>query len=178
VRVTPAAIPDVLVLDPQVFRDARGWFVETFHEARFAAAGIELRFVQDNHARSLKHTLRGLHYQTHPGQAKLVRVTRGRAWDVALDIRRASPTFGRWCAHELGEEDGKLLFIPAGFAHGYAALSDEVDVQYKCTSLYDPATEAGIAYDDPELAIPWPVPQPILSDRDRRHPRLRDADLP
>jgi dTDP-4-dehydrorhamnose 3,5-epimerase len=179
VEITRAAIPDVLVIEPRVHRDARGWFVETYQEERFRAAGIDASFVQDNHARSVKGTLRGLHYQTRPGQAKLVRVTRGRVFDVAVDIRRSSPTFGRWSALELGEDELKLVFIPVGFAHGYAALSDTVEVQYKCTSLYDPSTEAGIAYDDPDLAIPWPLASPILSDRDRVHPRLRDAaDLP
>jgi dTDP-4-dehydrorhamnose 3,5-epimerase len=172
-RITPTAIEDVLLIEPTVFRDERGWFVESYRQSHFAAAGIDCAFVQDNHARSVRHTLRGLHYQRLPGQAKLIRVTRGAAWDVAVDIRPGSPTFARWVATELSAERQALLFIPTGFAHGYVALGDDTEVQYKCSSEYRPEEERGIAYDDPDLAIAWPVAAPLLSARDRGHPPLR-----
>jgi len=175
VKVTPTQIPDVLLIEPEVFHDARGFFMESYHQERLARAGIEHVFVQDNHARSVQHTLRGLHYQRNPGQAKLLRVTRGAVWDVAVDIRPASPTLGQWVGTELSAESHAMLLVPVGFAHGYLALSDVVEVQYKCTSYYDAVEERGIAYNDPELAIAWPVEDPILSERDRNNPSFREV---
>jgi dTDP-4-dehydrorhamnose 3,5-epimerase len=175
VKVTPTRIPDVLLVEPVVHRDARGFFFESYEAERFRAAGIACTFVQDNHARSLGGTLRGLHYQRAPGQDKLVRCTRGRIWDVAVDIRPGSPTFAAWVAAELGEDDHHMLFVPIGFAHGYVALSDVAEVQYKVSHRYVPAEEAGIAWDDPDVAIRWPVASPILSARDRGNPRLREV---
>jgi len=167
----------MFVVTPTVFRDARGFFVETWSEARYRAAGIDVAFVQDNHSQSQRDTVRGLHYQAFgpgvgPGQAKLVRVARGRIWDVVVDLRPDSPTFGRWTAHVLDGDEHAQLFIPAGCAHGFAVLSDTADVVYKVSTAYDPATERGIAWDDPELALAWPVATPILSDRDRGNPTL------
>ncbi len=174
-QITPTAIPDLLLIEPAIHRDERGFFLESFRASALAEAGINLPFVQDNHAQSLKNTLRGLHYQTTPGQAKLLRCTRGAIWDVAVDIRPGSSTFGQWVGIELDAERYQMLYIPVGFAHGYAALSDVVEVQYKCSNYYDGKTEAGIAYDDPDIAIPWPVDTPIVSERDRNNPRLRDV---
>jgi dTDP-4-dehydrorhamnose 3,5-epimerase len=175
VQITPTAIPDLLLIEPAIHRDERGFFLESFRASALAEAGVKHPFVQDNHAQSLKNTLRGLHYQTTPGQAKLLRCTRGAIWDVAVDIRTGSSTFGQWVGIELDAERYQMLYIPVGFAHGYAALSDVVEVQYKCSNYYDGKTEAGIAYDDPDIAIPWPVDTPIVSERDRNNPRLRDV---
>lgn len=173
-KVTPTAIPDVLLLEPKVFRDERGYFLETWHRDRYAAAGIECAFAQDNHSRSSRGTLRGLHFQTEPGQAKLLRCARGVIWDVAVDIRPGSKTFGRWVAEELSEENQRQLFIPVGFAHGFVVLSEEADVLYKCSNVYVAATEAGIAWDDPDVGVAWPIANPTLSERDRNNPRLRE----
>ncbi len=173
---TPSArLRGVVVVDPDVNADARGFFVETFHADRYRRLGIHADFVQDNHSRSRRGTLRGLHYQASPGQPKLVRVARGAAWDVVVDLRRSSPTFGQWEAFELDDVSHRQLYVPVGFAHGYVALSDVVDFIYKVGSYYDPDEERGIAWDDPALAIPWPVQDPLVSDRDRRNPTLRDA---
>lgn len=170
--VTPLAIPDVLLVTPTLHHDARGFFVETYSAVRYAAAGIAATFVQDNHSHSTQHTLRGLHYQAGPGQAKLVRVTRGHIWDVAVDIRSDSATFGRWVATTLDAEAHQQLFIPAGFAHGFIVLSERADVLYKVTTPYDAALERGLAWDDVDLAIDWPVAAPLLSARDRHNPSL------
>jgi len=175
VIVTPTAIPDVLLVEPKVFEDERGFFLESYHRDRFVASGIGCEFVQDNHSRSVAGTLRGLHYQRHPGQAKLVRVARGRIWDVAVDIRPASPTFGRWVAAELSDANRHMLFVPVGFAHGFVVLSDVADVLYKCSHAYVAETEAGIAWDDPDVAVAWPVDRPRLSGRDLGNPRLREV---
>ena len=174
-QITPTAIPDLLLIEPAIHRDERGFFLESFRASALAEAGVKHAFVQDNHAQSVKNTLRGLHYQTTPGQAKLLRCTRGAIWDVAVDVRPDSSTFGQWVGVELDAERYQMLYIPVGFAHGYAALSDVVEVQYKCSNYYDGKTEAGIAYDDPDIAIPWPVDTPIVSERDRNNPRLRDV---
>lgn len=174
-HTTALEIPDVLLVEPTVFRDARGFFLESYRRDHFAAQGIDCDFVQDNHSRSSRGTLRGLHYQRAPGQAKLVRVARGRIWDVAVDIRPGSASFGRWVARELTEETQQMLFVPLGFAHGFVVLSDVADVIYKCSQVYVPETEAGIAWDDPDLAIPWPVEAPTLSVRDQTNPRLREV---
>lgn len=174
-RVIPTALPGVLIIEPQVFADRRGFFLESYHLARYAEHGIDVAFVQDNHSRSTRGTLRGLHYQAPPGQAKLVRVTAGEVFDVAVDIRWGSPTFGRWVGVTLSAENHRQLFVPTGFAHGFCVVSETADFLYKVTSYYDPSAERGIAWDDPALGIEWPVEDPILSDRDRQHPRLADA---
>ena len=171
-RISETEIPGVLHVEPKVFRDERGLFYECYREDAFAAAGVDCRFVQHNQARSTRGTLRGLHFQSSPGQAKLVRATRGRVWDVAVDIRPGSPTFGRWVARELSADNHALLFVPVGFAHGYVALEDS-EVHYLCSAYYDPQTESGIAWNDPDVAVAWPVSDPLLSPRDREAPRLR-----
>lgn len=173
-RVTPADVPDVLIVEPDVHCDARGFFLETYHAARYSAHGMEVAFVQDNHSRSARGTLRGLHLQVRRPQAKLVRVISGAIYDVAVDVRRGSPTFGRWVGVTLSAENFLQCYIPGGFAHGFCVLSDVADVEYKCTDVYEPGAEIGIAWNDPSLAIPWPVEQPLLSARDRGHPPLAD----
>lgn len=161
-----------LLLAPQVHSDARGFFLETFRADGWAAHGVDVEFVQDNHSRSGRGTLRGMHFQIHPGQAKLVRCARGEVLDVVVDIRRGSPTFGEWEAHVLDDDAARQLFVPIGFAHGFCVLSEVADVVYKCSSYYDGATEACIAYDDPEVGIAWPQGPLTVSDRDRRAPTL------
>ncbi|HEX2612080.1 MAG TPA: dTDP-4-dehydrorhamnose 3,5-epimerase [Fibrobacteria bacterium] len=164
-------IEGLLVVKPKVHRDARGFFVESYNRDTFAQAGIATTFVQDNHSKSSQGTLRGLHFQTHPGQAKLIRCTRGLIWDVAVDIRPDSSTFGRHFAVELGPDDCAMLYIPVGFAHGFVVLSEEAEVQYKCSNVYVAATEAGLAWDDPDLNVPWPLDRlggaSLLSERDK-----------
>ena len=152
---------------PQVFIDDRGFFFESYNAVRYAAAGIDVPFVQDNHSRSRGGTLRGLHYQSVPGQAKLVRVTLGRIFDVAVDIRPDSSTFGQWEGVELDAHEHAQLFIPVGFAHGFYVLSDQTEVVYKLSSVYNAATECAIRYDDPELGVVWPAGDPLVSQRDR-----------
>ena len=147
-RVTPAAVADVLIIEPDVHRDSRGFFLETYQAERYRSLGIDGMFVQDNHSRSVGRTVRGLHLQVDRPQAKLVRVTAGAIYDVAVDVRRGSPTFARWVAVELSADNFKQCFIPTGFAHGFAVLSREAEIEYKCTDLYDPATEVGIAWND------------------------------
>jgi dTDP-4-dehydrorhamnose 3,5-epimerase len=172
VRVIPLALPDVLVVEPDVYCDARGHFLETYHARKYSAHGIDGPFLQDNHSRSVAGTLRGLHLQVVRPQAKLVRVITGAIFDVAVDARRGSPTFGRWVGVTLSGESFKQCYIPEGFAHGFAVLTPTAEVAYKCTDLYDPAAEVGIAWNDPDIAIVWPLERPLLSDRDRRHPTL------
>ena len=167
-------IPGVILIEPVVHRDSRGFFLETFHAAKYAAAGLPSVFVQDNHSASVRGTLRGLHLQLRKPQGKLVRVIEGEIWDVAVDVRPRSATFGRWTAATLSAENYRQLFVPPGFAHGFCVLSDRAQVQYKCTELYDPSDEVGVAYDDPSLGIRWPVDEPVLSDRDRRHGTIAD----
>jgi dTDP-4-dehydrorhamnose 3,5-epimerase len=173
-KVVPTeALPEVLVIEPTVHRDGRGFFVETYRADRYREAGIDVRFVQDNHSRSVRHTLRGLHWQIAPHpQAKLVRVLAGEILDVAVDIREGSPTFGRWAAETLSAENFRQLFVPVGFAHGFLVLSERADIEYKCSDIYDPASERGLMWNDPALGITWPVTDPILSPRDRAHPAL------
>ena len=165
----------VVLLEPEVFGDERGFLLESFSAAGWAELGVDVEFVQDNHSRSRKGILRGLHFQTEPGQAKLVRCARGRIWDVAVDLRRDSPTYGRWEGHELDDVAHRQLFVPVGFAHGFCVLSEVADVNYKVSSYYDPATEAGIAWDDPDVGVEWPVTDPQLSERDKNAPRLADV---
>lgn len=161
------------MIQPKVFKDERGFFCESYRRNRYADAGIDLEFVQDNIAFSKKNTLRGLHYQERPGQAKLVSVSGGSIWDVAVDVRPDSPTYGEWEAVELSDDNFKQFFIPVGFAHGYLVLSDTARVHYKVSSPYDPAEERSILWNDPTLAIDWPVLKPILSERDQKAKALR-----
>lgn len=178
-KVTPTAHPEVLLIEPAVFRDARGYFLETFHADRYRAAGLPVDFVQDNHSHSSAGVLRGLHYQLRHPQGKLVRVVTGRVYDVAVDIRRGSPRFGQWTGIELSSDNHRQLYVPPGFAHGFCVLSETVDFLYKCTDVYVPGDEYGIAWNDPELGIDWPVVDYVLSDKDQVLPRLRDsANLP
>ena len=171
-RFVPTDLPGVIVVEPDVHHDGRGFFLETYHAAKYAAAGIPGPFVQDNLSRSVRATLRGLHLQVARPQAKLLRVIEGEIYDVAVDVRRGSPTFGRWVGVTLSADSHRQCYVPAGFAHGFSVISETAQVEYKCTDLYDPASEIGIAWDDPEIGIQWPVKEPILSDRDRAHPRL------
>jgi dTDP-4-dehydrorhamnose 3,5-epimerase len=169
------AVPGVLIIKPRVFVDSRGSFYETYHETKFAALGITDRFVQDNHSYSRHGTLRGLHYQLRHQQGKLCRVVRGEVFDVAVDIRRGSPTWGKWVGAILSAENKNQIYIPKGFAHGFVVLSDEAEFLYKCTDFYDPASEQGIHSADPQLAIDWRTAEPVLSDKDNRYPRLTDV---
>jgi dTDP-4-dehydrorhamnose 3,5-epimerase len=167
VKVLPTDLAGVVVIEPVVFRDPRGFFVETYHAARYGEAGIEAVFVQDNHSKSERGTLRGLHAQERFPQAKLVRVIEGEIWDVAVDIRLGSPTYGRHVAVTLSADDQRQIFVPAGFAHGFCVLSERAQVEYKCTDYYHPEDELRVLWSDPELAIPWPIEAPTLSDKDR-----------
>ena len=178
--VTPTdALPDVLIIEPRVFRDDRGFFVETYHALRYRAAGIDVEFVQDNHSRSVRGTLRGLHWQTAPHpQAKLVRVLEGEILDVAVDIREESPTCGRWTAVTLSADNFRQLFIPVGFAHGFETLEPNTEVLYKVSNGYAPAHERGIRWNDPKLGIEWAIGEDtaVLSEKDRNYPTLAEQD--
>jgi dTDP-4-dehydrorhamnose 3,5-epimerase len=165
----------VVLLEPDVHGDSRGFLVETFRRDAWAELGVDVEFVQHNQSRSAEGTLRGLHFQTEPGQAKLVRCPRGRIFDVAVDLRRDSPTYGQWEGQLLDDESHRQYFVPAGFAHGFAVLSEVADVSYLLSSTYDPATEAGIAWDDPGVGVEWPLAEPLLSDRDRGAPTLAEV---
>lgn len=176
-NIEPTAIPDVLVLEPKIFVDSRGSFFESFNAHWFEESGIRANFVQDNHSRSAKNVLRGLHYQIAQPQGKLVRAVRGEVFDVAVDIRRSSPTFGKWVSAILSEQNKKMLWIPPGFAHGFLALSEGVDFLYKTTEFYSPADERTILWNDSDLGIQWPVTdQPVLSAKDLQGKRFRDAE--
>jgi dTDP-4-dehydrorhamnose 3,5-epimerase len=170
----PTKLDGVVLVEPQVHGDERGFFVETFSRDAWAALGIDVEFVQHNHSRSAKGTLRGLHFQTEPGQAKLLRCPRGAILDVAVDLRRDSSTYGQWEAHVLDDVKHHQLFVPIGFAHGFAVLSEVADVTYLVSSLYDPATEAGIAWNDPEVGVDWQIAEPLLSERDKTAPTLAE----
>ncbi len=174
-EVIPLAIPEVRLLRPAVFGDARGFFLETYQQAEFEALGIRDRFVQDNHSRSGRGTIRGLHYQLRHPQSKLCRVVAGEVLDVAVDIRPGSPTFGRHVSAVLSAENKLEIYVPAGFAHGFSVLSEAAEFLYKCGDLYHPEDERGIRFDDPELGIDWRVATPLLSAKDRAHPRLREV---
>jgi len=167
-------IVGVILIEPDVHRDPRGYFLETFHSAKYAEAGLPNAFAQHNHSASVANTLRGLHMQLRRPQGKLIRVVEGTIWDVAVDVRRGSPTFGKWMAEILSAENFKQLYIPPGCAHGFCVQSPTAQIEYKCTELYDPTDELGIAWDDPTLAIPWPVRDPVMSERDRSHSRVND----
>lgn len=166
-EVVDLELPGLKLLKPRVFRDDRGFFLETYRKENYRAVGIDCEFVQDNHSRSVKGTLRGLHYQSSPGQAKLLRVASGRIFDVAVDIRPGSATFGRWHAVTLDAEDHNQYFIPVGFAHGFCVLSETADVVYKVSNPFDLATECTLKWDDPSVGITWPVDAPLLSERDK-----------
>lgn len=167
-------LPGVMLIEPDVYRDKRGFFLETYHVGKYRAAGINGIFVQDNHSHSVRGTVRGLHAQRHRPQGKLVRVLRGEIFDVAVDIRRGSPTFRRWVGVRLSADNFRQIYVPPGFAHGFCALSEIADVEYKCTEPYDPADEFGVLWNDPELGISWPVREPLLSEKDRTASRLAE----
>ena len=171
-------IPGLVLIEPKVFEDGRGFFMETYKAPDFVAAGIKVNFVQENHSRSSKGVLRGLHYQNPPlAQGKLVRVVRGQVFDVAVDIRKGSPTWGKWVGVILSEENRNSLYVPAGLAHGFCVLSKIAEVIYKATAVYSAESEAGIIWNDEDLNIDWPVRQPILSDKDKKWPSLKNADI-
>ncbi len=172
------SIPEIVLIDPRLFPDERGFFMETYRRSEFAAAGIGETFVQGNHSKSSRSTLRGLHYQKAPkAQGKLIRAIVGDIYDVAVDIRKQSPSFGRWVASVLSAENKRMLYVPAGFAHGFCVTSESAEIQYMTTEEYAPELESGIIWNDPELKIEWPIAEPILSQRDRAWPRLLDAEL-
>jgi len=177
VKVTQTELPEVLLVEPRVFGDPRGFFFETFHAERYVAAGINGPFVQDNLSRSTKGTLRGLHFQEPRAQGKLVQVFRGAVWDVAVDVRKGSPHFGAWVGVELSEENRRQLWIPPGFAHGFCVLSDVADFFYKCTDLYAPECQRAVRWDDPDLAIRWQVQSPLISPRDQAAPSLAESPM-
>jgi dTDP-4-dehydrorhamnose 3,5-epimerase len=177
VNVTRTRIPDVLLVEPAVFRDERGFFMEVWHRRRFAEWGIDCDFVQDNHSRSVRGTLRGLHYQIRNPQGKLVRVTAGEVFDVAVDLRRSSPTFGQWVGEHLSAENRRMLWVPPGFGHGFYVTADVAECQYKCSDYYAPEHERCVRWDDPDLAIQWPLSgRPLLSERDLLAPPLAEAE--
>jgi dTDP-4-dehydrorhamnose 3,5-epimerase len=173
-KITKTKLPEVLIIEPDAFGDERGWFLETFSQKRYEQAGIKLSFVQDNVSYSGKNILRGLHFQYPHSQGKLIQVLSGEVFDVAVDIRVGSPTFGQWVADNLSLSNHKQMYIPPGFAHGFCVLSDTALFSYKCTDYYSPAAEGGIIFSDPELAITWPVDSPVVSKKDAGYPRLRD----
>ena len=175
----PTQIPDVVLIRPRVFGDDRGFFLESWEERKFAAAGITAKFVQDNHSRSARHTLRGLHYQMKQTQGKLVRVVNGTVFDVAVDIRRSSPTFGKWVGVVLSAEKHEMLWVPEGFAHGFVVLSESADFLYRCTDFYAPGQERAIRWNDPEVGVRWPLPpgaEPLLSTKDAAAGSFREAE--
>ena len=175
IKVAPTRIPGVVTVDSDFFQDERGFFIESYHREQYARHGICEDFVQDNHSRSGRGVLRGFHYQDESApMGKLVRCLRGSVLDVAVDLRVGSPTFGQWAAVELTEDNKRQLMVPVGFGHAFLALTDGAEVYYKCTGYYAPAAEGGVAWDDPDIAMDWPIEAPILSQRDQRHPRLRE----
>ena len=178
-KITPASLPDVLLIEPKIWRDDRGLFLESFHDRKLTEFGIHGPFVQDNHSRSSRNVLRGLHYQVQHAQGKLIRVTHGRVFDVAVDLRSSSPTFGKWTSAVLDGESLNMMWIPPGFAHGYLVLSGLADFLYKATDFYHPEHERTIAWNDPDLAIAWPgdASQFVLSAKDKEGVRLRDAEV-
>lgn len=175
-RFEPTAIPDVILIEPRVFRDARGFFLESYHEPRFIAAGIDARFVQDNHSFSEHGTLRGLHMQRAFAQGKLVRCIAGEIFDVAVDVRSGSPTFGRWVGETLSSENFRQLWIPPGFLHAFCVVSATAEVEYKCTEVYHPEDELGVIWNDPAIGVAWPIAAPVLSAKDAALPRLAEIE--
>ncbi len=176
-RFHSTEIDGMYLIEPQVFKDERGFFLEIFHAERFKEAGINCSFVQDNHSRSTKGVLRGLHYQLTQPQGKLVRVAKGEVFDVGVDIRKGSPTFGKWAGYKISSENKRMLYLPPGLAHGFCVLSDEADFLYKCTDFYSREDERGLAWNDPEINIKWPINNPILSDKDKLNPALDSIEL-
>ena len=179
-QFTPMTIPDVILVEPKVFGDERGFFMETWNVRSFAENGLNLTFVQDNHSKSGRGILRGLHYQIQNKQGKLVRVVAGEVFDVAVDLRKSSPTFGKWVGEYLSAENKRMLWVPPGFAHGFYVTSETADLTYKCTDFYSPQFERSLAWDDPDLGIDWPLKRggaPRLSDKDRAGIALRNAEV-
>lgn len=168
------ALPDVWIIKPDVFKDDRGFFFESYSFKKLKNLGIDTVFIQDNHSKSVKNTIRGLHFQSYPGQTKLVRCSKGIIWDVVVDIRPDSPTFKKWIGHMISEENFLTVLIPVGYAHGFLVISDEAEVQYKVSNYYDPKLERGIQWDDPQLNIDWKIKNPIVSKRDISNPSLYD----
>jgi dTDP-4-dehydrorhamnose 3,5-epimerase len=179
-RLLETRIDGLVLVEPDVFPDSRGFFLETFRANVYAELGIDVDFVQDNHSHSQRGAIRAFHFQLSPGQAKLVRTVRGAVYDVAIDLRRDSPTFGEHEGFELTDENHRQLFVPVGFAHGFCVTSEVADFTYKVSNYYDAATERGIAFDDPDLGVQWPIEEPLVSERDRSNPRLRElaSELP
>jgi dTDP-4-dehydrorhamnose 3,5-epimerase len=175
-KIIPTAIPEVVVLEPRVFEDPRGFLMETYHRRQFAELGVTAEFVQDNHSRSTRGVLRGLHYQIEHPQGKLCRVVRGEIFDVAVDLRRSAATFGHWVGVSLSEQNRRQLYVPAGFAHGFVVLSEVAELLYKCTEFYSPQHERTIRWDDPELGIDWPVREPLLAPKDANGVAFHAAD--
>ena len=178
-KITPTKIEDVLIVEPDVFGDSRGWFTESYSKQKLKDAGVEADFIQDNHSFSAtKGTLRGLHFQNAPhSQSKLIRCTRGKVLDVAVDLRKDSPTYKEWVSVELSAENKKQFFVPKGFAHGFLTLTDDVEFQYKVDDYYDKETDRSIRFDDPEIAVDWEYDQPILSEKDNLAPLLKNSDV-
>lgn len=174
-KITKGRLDGVFVIEPKVFGDSRGFFMESYNADELNSAGIEIKFIQDNHSKSEKNVLRGLHYQVKRAQDKLVRVIAGEVFDVAVDIRRNSPTFGEWEGYLLSAENKKQLLVPKGFAHGFCVMSDSAEFLYKCSDYYSPEDERGIIWNDSDIAIEWPVSTPLLSDRDKKLPCLKDT---
>ncbi len=175
-NVSSTKLPGILVVEPKIFGDKRGFFFESYNQRDMIAAGIDHQWVQDNHSKSAEGTLRGLHYQVNRGQDKLVRVAIGEVFDVVVDVRLDSPTFGQWEGFILSAENRKMLYVPKGFAHGFCVLSETAEFLYKCSDYWSPQDERGIAWNDPELGIDWPVTEPILSERDMKHPIFKNAE--
>jgi len=175
-RVTPLDHPEILLVEPDVFQDPRGFFMETWHAEKYTQHGLPAIFLQDNQSRSTRGVLRGLHYQLQHPQGKLVRVVSGEVFDVAVDIRRGSPWFGKWVGAVLSEENQQQLYVPPGFAHGFCTLSEQADFLYKCTDVYTAGDEYGIAWDDPDIGIEWPQLDYLLSDKDLDNPRLSESN--
>ena len=174
-KVLKTSLPGVLVIEPQVFEDRRGFFMETYHQKRFSQTGLDYSFVQDNLSHSVRGILRGLHYQLKYPQAKLIQVIKGAIFDVAVDIQRGSPYFGQWTGVHVSDENRRQIFVPKGFAHGFCVLSETADVIYKCTDFYMPDDDEGILWSDPGIGINWPIADPLLSDKDSQYPCLSDV---
>jgi len=182
-KIIETSIEGLYIIEPTVFGDNRGFFMESYNKREFEKIGLDMNFVQDNHSRSKKGVLRGLHFQRKHPQGKLVRVIRGKVFDVAVDLRKGSPTFGKWYGIILSDENHLMFYIPEGFAHGFLVLSEEADFFYKCTDFYYPEYDAGIIWNDPDIGIKWPfeeygIKEPILSEKDSKLPRLRDIEIP
>ncbi len=175
-RIVSTSLPGVLLIDSPLHQDGRGFFVETFREDLYRQAGIDQPFVQDGHSRSRRKVIRGLHFQRGFPQAKLIHVARGRVFDVVVDVRAGSPAFGQWFAAELADDEGRHLYIPPGYAHGFQALSETADVVYKCSEFYHPDDEGGVRWDDPDVGIPWPLSDPVLSQKDSELGTLKNMD--